>query len=145
MADMEAPDVITLRPTTQNYPAPGQNSPSPGQNFPGPPYDSRIGVMMESPPPNISGMDFSKVTPATSNPPQQHAQPQAATSHYNAEATHNARQLDTSELGNLRQRVFSLEDKMFSLQKSRKWDSRILKLILFIGTGYFVWTYFKTK
>ena len=133
---MEAPDVITLKPSMDNYPAPVQNPPDLT-------YEPRSRLMMESPPPNITGHDFSAY-PATA-PSQQVDQSNNVIPV--RDTISNQRQLDTgeSELAHVKQRMFKLEDRLNSLEANGRWNNRLIKLLM-VASGFFaLWAYIRQK
>ncbi|KAI6645942.1 hypothetical protein LOD99_13199 [Oopsacas minuta] len=123
---MEAPDVITLRPTTNNYPTQVLNPPDLT-------YEPRTRVLMESPPLNLTGHDFrDSALTATSS---QQASFQGDVTRSGELVGSSQRQVDVreSELASLKQRMFKLEDRLRSLESSVKWNGRIMKLLILAG------------
>lgn len=133
---MEAPDVITLKPNIDNYPTPVQNPPDLT-------YEPRSRLMMESPPPNITGHDFSAY-PATI-PSQQVNPPNDVTTA--RETINNQIQIDVkeSELAPIKQRLFKLEDRLNSLEANGKWNNRLIKLLILAGGVIAIWAYTKQR
>ena len=122
---MEAPDIITLRPTTTSYPTPAQNPPDLM-------YEPRNRVLMESPPPNITGHDFRNPVsagPAISSSGQANPRSDVTRS---GEPLSSQRQPD-SEMVQVKQRLFQLEDSLRSVEINGKWNGRLIKLLILTG------------
>ena len=126
---MEAPDIIILRPTTNSYPTPAQNPPDLT-------YEPRNRVRMESPPPNITGHDFRNITSAVPVvPTSAEANPQGDVTR-SGEAISAQRQTDgprESDIAQVKQRLFYLEDRIRSVERNVKWNSRLIKLLFLTG------------
>ena len=132
---MEAPDVITLRPTSTSYPTPAQNPPDLT-------YEPRNRVLMESPPPNITGHDFRNpisATPATSSSAQ--ANPPGDVIRLGD--SYSTQRLGDSEIVQMKQRLFNLEDRLRSVEINGKWNGRLIKLLILTGGVLSIYLLFK--
>ena len=98
---------------------------------------------MESPPPNITGHDFSAY-PVTA--PSQQVNPSSDVMSAR-DTISNQRQLDTkeSELAPIKQRLFKLEDRLNSLEVNGRWNSRLIKLLMVVSGVLALWAYTRQR